>query len=338
MYSVGAICAVSVLNPIRSCVTLYNSLDDFTSGDGVSEYPSRNSKPHFGGAREYCHEKGAWGPGRPRAALGRRRVSSAVLSFSPAYGAHLSPFLLLDYAAPRRFEPAVRPRGVGQHPHRGFETVTIVYQGEVSHRDSTGHGGTIGAGDVQWMTAAGGILHEEFHSPAFTANGGTFEVAQLWVNLPASNKAAEPGYQAIASADIPRVELSNGAGHVRVIAGDFGGHHGPAQTFTPMNVWDMLLSGEGSFLLPEGHGVALAVLNGAVSVNGEVQASEAQVVLFDRQGGEIALKGDAKILLLSGAPIDEPIISYGPFVMNSDEEIKQAIEDYNAGRFGRMAA
>jgi hypothetical protein len=153
---------------------------------------------------------------------------------TPAVGEHLSPFLLLDYAAPRRFEPASRPRGVGVHPHRGFETVTIAYQGEVSHKDSTGRGGTIGAGDVQWMTAASGILHQEFHSEAFTPNGGTFEMAQLWVNLPAADKAAAPGYQALAAADIPRIELPGGAGWVRVIAGEFAraGRPAPSRPWT----------------------------------------------------------------------------------------------------------
>ncbi|HEY1144744.1 MAG TPA: pirin family protein, partial [Allosphingosinicella sp.] len=170
-------------------------------------------------------------------------------------GSHVSPFLLLDYAGPAWFDPAERPRGVGQHPHRGFETVTIVYDGEVEHRDSTGQGGVIGPGDVQWMTAAGGILHEEFHSQGFTKTGGPFRMVQLWVNLPARDKMAAPGYQSILDADIPSVALPEGAGRVRVIAGDFGGSKGPARTFTPVNVWDMRLNRDASVTLdlPEGH-------------------------------------------------------------------------------------
>jgi redox-sensitive bicupin YhaK (pirin superfamily) len=257
---------------------------------------------------------------------------------TPAVSEQLSPFLLLDYAAPRRFEPAAHPRGVGVHPHRGFETVTIAYQGEVSHKDSTGRGGTIGAGDVQWMTAASGILHQEFHSEAFTRNGGTFEMAQLWVNLPAADKAAAPGYQALAAADIPRIELPDGAGAVRVIAGEFAGAHGPAHTFTPMDVWDVDLAGRAAFTLPEEHTLALVVLKGAVTVNGETRAADGQVVVFERTGGEIVADGRAKLLILSGRPIDEPVVSYGPFVMNAEDEIRRALSDYQSGRFGRMDA
>jgi len=260
--------------------------------------------------------------------------------FSPADTAQLSPFLLLDYAAPREFSPAVRPRGVGVHPHRGFETVTIVYQGEVAHRDSTGNGGVIGAGDVQWMTAAGGILHEEFHSEAFTREGGTFEVAQLWVNLPAKDKLTTPRYQSIVAADIPTVELADGAGAVRVIAGEFAGHAGPAHTFTPINVWDVRLSGRTTLTPPEGHDLAVVVLAGEVAVNGETRARDAEVVVFERTGGEFTVEstGEAKLLLLSGEPIEEPVVSYGPFVMNTEDEIRGAIVDYQSGRFGRMAA
>ncbi|MGH7024782.1 MAG: pirin family protein [Caulobacteraceae bacterium] len=260
--------------------------------------------------------------------------------FSPADSAHLSPFLLLDYATPRQFDPATRPRGVGVHPHRGFETVTIVYQGEVAHRDSTGKGGVIGAGDVQWMTAAGGILHEEFHSEAFTRAGGTFEVAQLWVNLPAKDKLAAPGYQSIVSSDIETVDLADGAGTVRVIAGEFEGHKGPAHTFTPLNVWDARLTGAAGFTLPEGHTLALVVLAGKVTVNGGAKASDGEVVVFERTGGKARIEpdGEARLLVLSGEPIDEPVVSHGPFVMNSEDEIRAAITDYRSGRFGQMAA
>ena len=255
-------------------------------------------------------------------------------------GRHLSPFLLLDHAAPTHFEPTTRPRGVGSHPHRGFETVTIVYQGEVAHRDSTGAGGVIGPGDVQWMTAAGGIVHEEFHSPAFTQSGGTVEMVQLWVNLPAKDKMAAPGYQNLLNGNIPSVELPDGAGRVRVIAGSFGGRSGPARTFTPMDVWDVRLAqgGVGRFTAQDGHTLALVVLRGTVLVNGSEVAREGQLVHFDRSGTgvEIEANGDATVLWLAGEPIDEPVVGSGPVVMNSEAEIHQAIADFNAGRFGRV--
>jgi redox-sensitive bicupin YhaK (pirin superfamily) len=241
-----------------------------------------------------------------------------------------------------KFEPARKPRGVGEHPHRGFETVTIVYEGEVEHRDSTGAGGIIGRGDVQWMTAASGILHEEFHSHEFTRKGGTLEMVQLWVNLPAKDKMAAPGYQTLLDADIPVVTLPDNAGTVRVIAGEHAGQRGPAHTFTPIDVWDVRLN-QGhitKFLVPQGRTLALIVLRGTVQVNAEQAAREAQLVLFDRAGDAIAIEAnsDAILLLLGGEPIDEPIAGYGPFVMNSEEEIRQAIADFNGGRFGRMTA
>ncbi|HTA66111.1 MAG TPA: pirin family protein [Xanthomonadaceae bacterium] len=257
-------------------------------------------------------------------------------------GRQLSPFLLLDYAGPRQFEPAARKRGVGQHPHRGFETVTIVYQGEVDHRDSTGAGGHIGPGDVQWMTAASGIVHEEFHSENFTRDGGTLEMVQLWVNLPAKDKMAEAGYQTLLDRDIPSVPLPDAAGRVRVIAGEFEGHRGPARTFTPIDVWDVRMhQGRSTRLrVPEGHTLALVVLHGTVLVNGEQVAREAQFVQFDRAGNEIAIEAntDATLLLLAGAPLDEPIVGYGPFVMNTQAEIVQAVTDFNSGKFGRVGA
>ena len=257
-----------------------------------------------------------------------------------SFGGRISPFLLLDYAAPYRFEPAATRRGVGRHPHRGFETVTIVYEGEVEHRDSTGRGGTIGPGDVQWMTAAGGILHEEFHSPAFTRAGGTFHMVQLWVNLPAKDKMSPPGYQSIRDGDIPAVDLPGGAGRVRVIAGDYEGHAGAARTFTPIYVWDLRLNAGGAATLdlPEGHTAMLVVLAGRVTVNG-TRAGEADMVLLDRDGREAVIEadGEASMLVLTGEPIDEPIVGYGPFVMNSDAEIRQAAADFNAGRFGALA-
>lgn len=257
-----------------------------------------------------------------------------------AHGKELSPFLLLDYAGPRDFPAAERPRGVGQHPHRGFETVTIVYQGEVEHRDSTGGGGMIGPGEVQWMTAGGGLLHEEFHSRDFTRKGGTFEVVQLWVNLPARHKMIEPAYQAIGRDNIPEVILPGDAGTVRVIAGQYDGHKGPARTFSPMYVWDMRLRRDATaaFEIPEGWTTAVVVLRGTVLVNAAEVVREAQFGLLDRSGTSVSLEAnnDATLLLLAGEPIEEPVVGYGPFVMNTPEQIHQAVEDFNSGRFGSM--
>lgn len=258
-------------------------------------------------------------------------------------GRNASPFLLLDHAGPADFTPAPRPRGVGEHPHRGFETVTIVYAGEVSHRDSTGRGGTIGPGDVQWMTAGSGILHEEFHSPAFTSKGGALEMAQLWVNLPARSKMATPGYQAITDAQIPRVALPEDAGTLRVIAGEYAGVRGPASTFSPLAVWDVALSGSAAVSLPvpEGWSLLLALLKGRVRINDTEAGGPAQMAVLGTEGRDVrlqAIDGEARLLVLTGEPIDEPIVGYGPFVMNSREEIRQAIEDFNGGAFGRMEA
>jgi redox-sensitive bicupin YhaK (pirin superfamily) len=253
----------------------------------------------------------------------------------------LSPFLLFDYAGPHRFDPAMRPRGVGQHPHRGFETVTIVYDGEVSHRDSTGGGGTIGPGDVQWMTAAGGIVHEEFHSQGFTRSGGPFRMVQLWVNLPAKDKMGPAGYQPIVAADIPAIALPGGAGQARIIAGTFDGATGPAQTFSPINLWDLRLK-PGADLdidLPAEHTALIAVLAGHVTINGEQPAGEAEVVRFEREGSTVALHadGEAMLLVLTGEPLGEPVVGYGPFVMTSEAEIRQAIDDFRGGRMGQIA-
>ena len=259
--------------------------------------------------------------------------------------AERSPFLLLDYAPPYTFTPnSGYRRGVGQHPHRGFETVTIVYQGELEHRDSTGAGGIIGAGDVQWMTAGGGIIHEEFHSPAFSQKGGVFQVAQLWVNLPAKDKMTPAHYQGITAAQIPSVALPGGAGHMRLIAGDWQGHSAPAQTYTPMRVWDLRLAAGASADLPqpEGWNTLLLVLHGQVQINGGHTAQSAQVATLSAAGTGLRLTNtgaaEASILLLAGQPINEPVFGYGPFVMNSLEEIQQAIDDFNSGRFGQTAS
>jgi redox-sensitive bicupin YhaK (pirin superfamily) len=259
-----------------------------------------------------------------------------------SHAEHLSPFLMLDYAGPQQFAPSNGRRGVGVHPHRGFETVTIVYQGEVDHRDSSGAGGHIGPGDVQWMTAASGILHEEFHSKAFTERGGTMEMVQLWVNLPAKDKMTPPGYQTLLDGEIPAVDLAGGSGKLRVIAGDYAGAKGPARTFTPVDLWDVRLNAgaKAEFTLPEGRTLMLLVQSGAVRLSGEQNAGASQLALFAREGGAITVEAetDAKLLVLSGEPINEPVVQYGPFVMNSEGEIRQAITDFNAGKFGDMAA
>jgi redox-sensitive bicupin YhaK (pirin superfamily) len=253
----------------------------------------------------------------------------------------ISPFLLLDYAAPTRFEPTTKRRGVGEHPHRGFETVTIVYDGEVEHRDSTGGGGVIGRGDVQWMTAGSGIVHQEFHSEKYAKAGGPFEMVQLWVNLPAKDKMAPPGYQPITDAQIPAVSLPGEAGSVRVIAGEYGGREGPARTFTPMNVWDVRLDAGkiAELAQPEGWTAQVVVLAGTVQVNGDTILRAAQMATLSTEGGGVSIEAnnEAKILLLAGEPIDEPVVGYGPFVMNTREEIVQAIDDFNGGKFGRVA-
>jgi len=266
----------------------------------------------------------------------------SIFSYDGLGREQLSPFLLLDYAAPRRFEPAMRRRGVGEHPHRGFETVTIVYQGELEHRDSAGNGGRIGPGDVQWMTAASGILHEEFHSDRFTREGGTMEMMQLWVNLPAKDKMSPPRYQTLLDADIPRLSLPGEAGTLRVIAGEFDGRRGPAMTFTPIEVWDLRLNAgkTATLTLPEGHTAALVPMHGRISIGGVRDIGEPRLVILERNGGAFAVEAleDATVQVLGGEPLNEPVVGYGPFVMSSEREIGQAIRDFQSGRFGRMPA
>jgi redox-sensitive bicupin YhaK (pirin superfamily) len=253
---------------------------------------------------------------------------------------NLSPFLLLDYAAPYQFQPGSEKRGVGAHPHKGFETVTVAYQGELEHRDSSGGGGKIGAGDVQWMTAGNGIVHEEFHSQEFACKGGTLQMVQLWVNLRARDKSAKPGYQTLLKAQIPNVPIPNEAGTVRVIAGEYGGQRGPAKTFTSINLWDVNLKAgkSGELPLPDGHTTLFLVLSGEVLVNGEHQAREGDLAIFARAGSNVSVKADqdAKLLVMDGEPIAEPVVGQGPFVMNSRAEILQAFEDYQLGKMGEL--
>ncbi len=254
-------------------------------------------------------------------------------------GEEISPFLLMDYAGPHHFEPTSQRRGVGAHPHRGFETVTIVYEGEVTHRDTTGAGGTIGTGDVQWMTAGSGLLHEEFHSEAYAQRGGPFEMIQLWVNLPARDKMTAPAYQGITHDQIPQVPLPDGVGTVRVIAGRYDEAAGAARTFTPINVWDMRLQAGGrvSLELPPGHSTALFVLSGLIRVDGQT-VGPAELAVLEREGSTLGFEAaqDSVVLLLGGEPLNEPVVGHGPFVMNTHEEIAQAVRDFNSGRFGQM--
>jgi hypothetical protein len=256
-----------------------------------------------------------------------------------SHGERISPFLLLDYAGPAEFAPSDEPRGVGEHPHRGFETVTIVYQGELEHRDSAGNHCKIGPGDVQWMTAGSGVVHEEWHEQAFTKPGGVLEMIQLWVNLPAKEKMSPPCYQEILSRQIPTLPLEAG-GSVRVIAGEFRGKRGPAKTFTPVSLLDLRLkvNGRTDLSLPDEHTTLAVVLKGKVLLNGTETAGEADLAIFERTGDRIAIEAkeeaSASVLVLSGEPINEPVASYGPFVMNTREEIRQAIADFESGRLG----
>jgi quercetin 2,3-dioxygenase len=255
-------------------------------------------------------------------------------------GQEISPFLLLDYAGPYRFEPAARARGVSSHPHRGFETVTIVYDGEVEHRDSMGEGGIIGPGDVQWMTAGAGVLHQEFHSAAFTKSGGLFRMVQLWVNLRSAHKLTPPRYQPIKAERIPAVPLEGGAGRARVIAGSLHGHSGPAKTFTPLNVWDLDFHANTRTIIetPEGHTALIVVLEGVLALEWGAELREAEGALLSQHGSGVSLAATAptKALVLTGTPIEERIVGRGPFVMNRESEIQQAFRDFSSGRFGAI--
>ena len=253
---------------------------------------------------------------------------------------NISPFLLLDHAGPYEFSPSDKRRGVGEHPHRGFETVTIVYAGEVDHRDSSGGGGSIGPGDVQWMTAGGGLVHEEMHSWDFTKAGGNFHAIQLWVNLPAKDKMTPPKYQTLMARDIPEIALPEDAGTLRIIAGVQGAAQGPASTFTPVELFDLELKNSKRAIvdLPDGHMAAIMVMKGKIVVNGSM-VRQSEFISFDKAGRTLRIDAhdDAMLLILGGAPIDEPVAGYGPFVMNTRQELQQAVQDFNAGKMGRLA-
>lgn len=249
----------------------------------------------------------------------------------------ISPFLMLDFNPQFDFGPSDHPRGVDVHPHKGFETVTIAYKGSVEHYDSTGNSGIIHAGDVQWMTAGAGILHKEFHEKEFSKKGGPFEMVQLWVNLPKKDKSTPAHYQPITASEMGKVVLEQDAGLVNVIAGTFKDTKGPAFTYTPVNLFDIKLLKEGlvEFSVPDNHNSAFLIIEGSILVNGQ-QADEHSFVLFGNDGEEISIKANENsvLLFLSGEPINEPIVSYGPFVMNTEAEIHEAIKDFQAGKYG----
>lgn len=249
----------------------------------------------------------------------------------------MSPFLMLDFNAAYDFGPSETLRGVDVHPHKGFETVTIAYQGAVAHHDSTGNSGIIYPGDVQWMTAGAGILHKEYHEENFSRKGGPFEMVQLWVNLPKKDKGTPAHYQAITSAEMKNIPLENNGGNVHVIAGNFNGEAGPAKTYSPVNLFDikMKAGGKTTFSIPATHNTALLLINGNATINGE-KAKEHSFVLFGNEGEDITVESseDAVLLLISGEPINEPIASYGPFVMNTQEEIMEAIQEFQSGKYG----
>jgi quercetin 2,3-dioxygenase len=259
---------------------------------------------------------------------------------SSAMWKDMSPFLMLDYIEPTTYLPTEYPRGVDVHPHKGFETVSILWDGALAHEDSSGGKGKLFAGDVQWMTAGAGILHKEFHEEEFSKKGGLLHGAQLWVNLPAKDKSTPPAYQDIRSNNIPEIQLADDKGKIRIIAGEMNGVKGPANTFTRINIFDAHAKADASFDLNvvDGDHTTLLVLKGTVLINDDKVAREGEMLVFDESGEKIHIQtnNETHLLLLSGEPITEPVAAYGPFVMNTQQEIMQAIDDYNAGKFGHL--
>lgn len=252
----------------------------------------------------------------------------------------MDPFIMLDYNSRFYFPPTGKPRGVGVHPHRGFETVTIAYKGKVEHHDSSGGGGVIAEGDVQWMTAASGVLHKEHHEENFSKQGGDFQMVQLWVNLPAEYKMSTPKYQGISNAQIAKYTLPDQAGIIEVIAGDYRNVKGSASTFSPLHLMNVQLNegGKAGFEFPEDYNTALLVIEGSIKVNGKEDIPSDHFVLFANNGTEFNIEAseNAIVLILSGKPLNEPIVARGPFVMNTQQEIVQAVEDFNRGKFGYL--
>ncbi len=276
-------------------------------------------------------------PGMPHFVGDGFRVHSFIPSAIPMQ--RMDPFIVFDYNSKYNFPASEIPKGVGVHPHRGFETVTLAYKGRVEHADSSGGGGIIGEGDVQWMTAASGVLHKEFHESEWSKNGGEFQMVQLWVNLPAEHKMSDPKYQALENNAIPKVDVDGGLGYVEVVAGEFKGTKGAASTFTPVNLFNAKLKATAKveFDIPADYNTGLLILEGSMKVNGRDVATD-HFVLFENNGEKIAVEAteDALVLVLSGQPINEPIAAYGPFVMNTEDEIKQAFRDFQTGKFGYL--
>jgi len=252
----------------------------------------------------------------------------------------MDPFILLDYNSKFHFPPSEKPRGVGVHPHRGFETVTIAYKGKVAHHDSSGGGGVIGEGDVQWMTAASGVLHKEYHEEEFSKKGGDFQMVQIWVNLPAKYKMSDPKYQGISNDEIPRVSLPDDSGEIEIIAGEYNGTEGAADTFSPLNMHNARLNkgGVAKFEFPGHYNTGLLVIEGSIEVNEEEQVPTDHFVLFENSEGSFKVEAleNAVVLILSGEPLNEPIAAQGPFVMNTQDELAQAMRDYHSGKFGQL--
>lgn len=267
-----------------------------------------------------------------------------VMNFYPngrGFEERMSPFFLLDFNAETNFPPSEISRGVGVHPHRGIETITFAYKGSVAHHDSAGNSGVINPGDVQWMTAGGGVLHKEYHEKSFDRTGGAFEMVQLWINLPKKHKFAAAKYQSIRHQKKPKVDLPGGMGTVHVVAGEYQGIEGIARAFSPVNIYDIHLNAgaDFSFSLPGGFNSGILLIDGEMTVNEQHHVPENHYVQFKNEAGEIRIRASKKsiLLVLSGEPLNEPYVGYGPFVMNTEEEIRQAIEDYNAGKFGFLA-
>jgi redox-sensitive bicupin YhaK (pirin superfamily) len=266
------------------------------------------------------------------------RVHNFIPGVHPLSMARMDPFILLDYNSKYYFPPTDKPRGVGVHPHRGFETVTIAYKGRIAHHDSFGNSGIIGEGDVQWMTAASGLLHKEYHEKEFARNGGDFHMVQLWVNLPAKDKSSEPKYQPIAREQMGRYELPRNEGIIEIIAGTYNDVKGPAFTFTPLTLMNARLNsgGKADFEFPSAYNTALLVVEGQITVNAKNHVPTDHFVLFRNNGERFTIKssGESIVLVMSGEPIREPVAAHGPFVMNTKAEIYQAFEDVEAGKFG----
>lgn len=260
--------------------------------------------------------------------------------FPGGYKINMSPFFLMDYGSKIEFSARKNPRGVGIHPHRGFETVTIAYHGAIAHHDSTGNSGVIYPGDVQWMTAARGILHKEYHEENYSLKGGTFQMVQLWVNLPAKDKMGKPGYQAIKQSEMATIDLPDYGGKIEVIAGNYQGIVGNANTFTSIHLYNARLNkgGKANFSFPSDYNTGLMIIEGAIEINGKEIAHADSFVHFENMGSEIKIQAleNSVVLILSGEPVNEPIVHYGPFLMNTEAEINQALSDYNQGKFGYL--